>query len=113
VAGCSDTTKNATLSSSKRYADHFDKVATNRATERAMSTGEPESLSPLELQLGMEPLTRAPIPRQVRAWVRYGNEPVFVDAVAIAWTEHAVAIKWPTPNGEHHAWVWGSAVRGR
>jgi hypothetical protein len=101
------------LSSSKRYADHFDNMARDRAAERAMSHGEPESLSPLELQLSKEPLTRAPVPRPVSAWVRYGKEPVLVDGLAVAWTEHAVAIKWPTSSGEHHAWVWGSAVRPR
>jgi len=36
-----------------------------------------------------------------------------VDAMAVAWSEFAVAIKWESPDGEHHAWVWGSAVRAR
>jgi hypothetical protein len=101
------------LGSSKRYADHFDNLAGKRAVEQTMASGPPQTLSPLELQLSVEPLTKAPVPRPVKAWVRYGTEPVLVEAVAVAWTEHAVAIKWQTPGAEHHAWVWGSAVRSR
>jgi hypothetical protein len=78
-----------------------------------MRSGEPSSLSPLELELGKEPLTRPPIPRPVRAWARYGQEPVLIDGVAVAWTDYAVAVKWDTPSGEHRAWVWASAVRPR
>jgi hypothetical protein len=101
------------LSSSKRYADHFDRMQTERAAERAMRSGKPDTLSAVELELSREPLTKAPVPRPVTAWVRYGAESVRVDAVAVAWTEFAVAIKWDAPDGEHHAWVWGSAVRAR
>jgi hypothetical protein len=78
-----------------------------------MGEGKPASLSPLELELGKEPLTRTPTARPVKVWVRYGDEPVLVDAEAVAWTEHAVAVRWATPEGEHRAWVWASAVRPR
>jgi hypothetical protein len=84
-----------------------------RVSDSVMREGEPDSLSDAELQLDREPLTRTPAPRPVRAWVRYGEVPLMVEAVAVAWTEYAVAIKWPAPGGgEHRAWVWASAVRG-
>lgn len=67
-----------------------------------------------ELELDAEPLTRAPKPRPVFAWARYGDVAVKVDAWAVAWTDHAVAIRRTTPNGEEHkSWVWASAVRPR
>jgi hypothetical protein len=81
-----------------------------RIAERVM-VGEPESLSPSELQLGKLPLTRTPVPEPVKAWVRYGTVPLEVEAEAVAWTPRAVAIRWTTPKGENHgAWVWASAV---
>jgi hypothetical protein len=73
----------------------------------------PGTLSPTELQLDKEPLTRTPVARPVKAWVRYGTVPLLVEAEAVAWTEHAVAIRRPSPEGEHRAWVWASAVRPR
>ena len=82
----------------------------DRIAQRIMASGEPESLTPAELQLDSEPLTRTPVPRPVKVWVRYGGVPVKVDAVAVAWTGRAVAVKWETPGGEHRAWVWASAV---
>jgi hypothetical protein len=75
-----------------------------------MRGAQPESLSNAELELETEPLTRTPQPRRVRAWVRYGKIPIQVDAVVTAWTTRAVAIKWESPDGEHKAWVWSSAV---
>lgn len=78
-----------------------------------MHGSQPETLSPLELDLATEPLTRTPVGRLVRAWVRFGGVPLLIEAEAVAWTEHAVAIRWRSPEGEHRAWVWASAVRGR
>jgi hypothetical protein len=84
-----------------------------RINDGIMRGQYPETLSNAELQLDQEPLTRAPAPRPVKAWVRYSTVPIRVDAMVVAWTEFAVAIKWESPDGEHHAWVWGSAVRAR
>jgi hypothetical protein len=84
-----------------------------RAAESIMRGAEPVTLTPTELELEREPLTRTPIARPVRAWVRYGAVPLLVDAEAVAWTEHAVAIRWKSPDGEHRAWVWASAIRPR
>jgi hypothetical protein len=81
-----------------------------RVNQSIMRGTEPESLSSVELGLESEPLTRTPIPRPVKAWVRYGKIPIQVDAVVTAWTTRAVAIKWESPDGEHKAWVWSNAV---
>ena len=81
-----------------------------RVNESIMHGAEPDSLSSAELGLESEPLTRTPVPRPVKAWVRYGKIPIQVDAVVTAWTTRAVAIKWATADGEHKAWVWSNAV---
>jgi hypothetical protein len=101
------------MGTSKRYADHFDRLMDDRIAQNAMNDHEPDTLTSNELQLDTEPLTKAPVPRPVSAWVRYGTTPLRIDALAVAWTDYAVAIKWAAPGGEHHAWVWASAVRPR
>jgi hypothetical protein len=103
----------STLGTSKRYADHYDRLMAAKVNEGMMRGQQPDSLQAAELQLDLEPLTRAPEPRPVKAWVRYGTVSIRVDAMAVAWTEFAVAIKWTSPDGEHRAWLWGSAVRAR
>ena len=87
------------MGTSKRYAEQIDRRMDTRVGDKIMRSGEPLSLSPVELQLDVYPLTRTPRPETVIAWVRY------------AWTPRAVAIKWPGPDDtEHRAWVWASAV---
>jgi hypothetical protein len=82
-----------------------------RILEGIMRTGQPESLTPRELDLDNEPMTRSPKARPARAWVRYGDQVVRIDVEVVAWTEHAIAIRWPGPDGvEHRAWVWAGAV---
>lgn len=99
------------MSSNRRYAEQIDRGMDVRVVEKVMRSGEPLSLSPVELQLDVMPLTRTPVPEQVRAWVRYPAAAVLIDALAVAWTPRAVAIKWPGPDAtEHRAWVWASAV---
>ena len=78
-----------------------------------MLSGDPLTLSPEELELDVQPLTRSPVPQPVRVWVRYPSAPLLVDAQAVAWTPRAVAVKWAGPGEEHHAWVWASAVEKR
>lgn len=61
-----------------------------RILERAIGGGRPASLTDDELELDLQPITRTPIPRPVRVWLRYSTGPVLVEAEAVAWTEHAV-----------------------
>jgi hypothetical protein len=64
-----------------------------RIVESTMRGKTPDALTPTELQLDKEPLTRTPVARPVKAWVRYESVPLLVDAEAVAWSEHAVAIR--------------------
>jgi hypothetical protein len=82
-----------------------------RVNDIVMRAQQPDTLTLADLDLEHEPVTKTPKPDPVRAWVRYGKTPILVDAIAVAWIQRAVAIKWDTPDGEHHAWVWGSAVQ--
>lgn len=85
----------------------------DRVAESVMRGKQPDSLSKTELELDTVPLTRAPLARPVRAWVRYGGVSIFIEAEAVAWTEYAVAVRWPANGTEHRAWVWASAARPR
>lgn len=55
------------------------------------------------------PVTAAPEPISVIAWVRYPNISTHVDAHVLAWTHRAVYIQWQS-RGMHRLWVWASAV---
>ncbi len=100
------------MTTNRRYAESTDRRMDQRILDTLMRDHAPESLTDLELELATEPLTRAPHARPVKVWVRYGPTPVLVDAEAVAWTDHAIAVRWTTPaGGEHRAWVWASAVR--
>lgn len=102
------------MGTNRRYADSIDRRMDARIAEREVEGLEPFTLTPAELELATQPLTRAPVPKAVRAWVRFGPHAIKVDAEAVAWTERAVAIRWMTPSGvEHKAWVWASAVETR
>jgi hypothetical protein len=74
----------------------------------------PQSLTPAELDLEHEALTRPPRAIPCTAWVRYGNDAIRVEGLITAWTPHAAAVKWTTPDSvEHRAWLWASAVTAR
>ncbi len=102
------------MGTSKRYARVVDAQMNARILERTIGGARPLGLSDEELELEREPITRTPIPRPVTVWLRYPNGPVKVEAEAVAWTEHAVAVQWTTSGGDQHrAWLWAGAVRGR
>ncbi len=85
-----------------------------RIVESVIAGHAVHSLTNDELELESQPLTKTPVPKPVRAWVRFGPVAVKVDAEAVAWTERAVAIRWTMASGtEHRAWVWASAVGPR
>lgn len=96
------------MGGNRRYSD--DAKWDARILQMVARGKEPETLSPVELELSEEPITRPPRAIPVSAWVRYGGIPMRVDAEATAWTSRAVAIVWRTPEGLHRAWVWRSAV---
>jgi len=99
------------MGTNKRYAHHYDEMMDAKIAEGIMRTGAPDTLDSKQLALGREALTRAPIPQPARAWVRYGDHSIEIDVEVVAWTEKAIAIRWPGPDGtEHRAWVWAGAV---
>lgn len=99
------------MGTNRRYADAIDRRVNERALQ-VVARGETlQTLTPLELQLDKVPLTVDPQPRRkVRAWVRFGNVPVQVDAIAARWTPDAVGIVFHVGDDEHRCWVWGGAV---
>lgn len=101
------------MGSNKRYAD-YDGLMDARIADGIMRTREPDTLDPKQLGLDSEPMTRTPGPYPPRAWVRYGDHSIEIDVEVVAWTERAIAIRWPVPDStEHHAWVWVGVVSQR
>lgn len=99
------------MGTNKRYASSVDRQMDARVLEKIMRSGSPLSLTDVELQLDVYPLTRDPRPSTVTAWIRYPAAAVQLEAEAVAWTPRAVALRWPGPDDqEHRAWVWASAV---
>jgi hypothetical protein len=99
------------MGTSKRYPHVIDAQMDARVLDGIMRTGKPDTLSELELQLDRMPLTRDPQPKPARAWIRYGEHSVEIDVEVVAWTDRAIAVRWPGPGGdEHRAWVWMGAV---
>jgi len=77
---------------------------------RTAAAGPLQTLSPAELELATMPVTIDPNPEQVKAWVRFGDAPVLVDALAERWTPRAVGIRLTVGEKELRTWVWASAV---
>ena len=84
----------------------------DRGIDRMMMRDHPpQTLTPAELELDREPITRPPRALPCSAWVRYGSDAIRVDGVLVAWTERAAAVQWKTPDDQvHQAWLWRSAV---
>lgn len=84
------------------------------AQEREIATlaaqGPLQSLTRRELQLDQVPVTINPKPQWVRAWVRFGYEPLRVVAAAERWTQWAVGVQFTAREVEYKCWVWSSAV---
>ena len=102
------------MGTNRRYADAIDARMNERALQVIARGGRLQSLSSLELRLDEVPLTIDPQPhRTVRAWVRFGDTPVRVDALAARWTPDAVGIVFAVGDTEHRCWVWNGAVEER
>jgi len=99
------------MGTNRRYADAIDKRVNERALEVIARGEKLQTLTPMELRLDEVALTVDPKPRRrVKAWVRFGNVPVRVDAVAARWTADAVGITFRVGDDEHRCWVWMGAV---
>jgi hypothetical protein len=96
------------MGSNCRYGSDVTDAVINEAVTRP----RPISLTPAEI--GKLDVTEPPQPEPVKAWVRYPETPVQVEARAIAWTERAVKVEWTMRDGSvQQAWVWRSAVSVR
>ncbi|TDL43818.1 hypothetical protein E2R54_11550 [Microbacterium oleivorans] len=99
------------MGTNRRYATAVDARMNERALQVTARAAPLQTLSPLELRLDEVPLTVDPKPRRkVKAWVRFGETPVRVDAVAARWTPSAVGITFTVDGQEHRCWVWVGAV---
>lgn len=83
-----------------------------KMVERAVRGAGPlQSLTPYELDLDYEAITRTPRPPRSKVWVRFGTTAVMIpDAELVAWTSTAYAVRFTVAGEVHKAWVWASAV---
>ncbi|TFV82151.1 hypothetical protein E4V99_14650 [Microbacterium sp. dk485] len=98
------------MGTNRRYAHRGDARMDDRILERVSRDGPLQTLTPDELELEEHPLTITPRPEPVRAWVRFGDTPVRVDAEALRWTPRAIGIPFRVGERELRTWVWASAV---
>ena len=99
------------VGTNRRYAHVIDRQMNERALQTIARNAPLQTLSTLELRLDEVPLTVDPKPhRKVKAWVRFGDVPVRVDAIAARWTADAVGITFTIGDQEHRCWVWSGAV---
>ena len=99
------------MGTSRRYADAVDARMNERVLQTVARGAKLQTLTPLELRLDEVPLTIDPRPhRKVLAWVRFGDTPIRVSAIAARWTPDAVGIVFSIDGHEHRCWVWTGAV---
>ena len=99
------------MGTSKRLAEHYDRRAEERLITQAANAGPLQSLSKRELALDRHPLTTYPYPqRRVQAWVRFGAEPIRVEARLMRTTPTAAGIEFKAQDQVYRCWVWGNAV---
>lgn len=99
------------MGTNRRYAESMDARMNERILQTVARDAKLQTLTPLELRLDEAPLTIDPRPRRkVLAWVRFGDTPVRVAAVAARWTPDAVGIVFSIDGREYRCWVWSGAV---
>lgn len=98
------------MGTNKRYAAHYHRLMDHRIAESVAAHGNLQSLTAEELNLSQEPITIDPRPRAVQAWVRFGQAPLRVRAVATRRTAQAVGVEFDIPGRSYRTWVWRGAV---
>lgn len=95
------------MGTSKRLAPYYDMQAQHQAILTAAKAGPLQSLSDRELGLRETPVTVYPhaAQRRVRAWVRFGHEPICVDAKIVRSTHLAAGIEFKAGNRTFRCWV--------
>ncbi|WP_460798758.1 hypothetical protein [Microbacterium sp. GXF0217] len=100
------------MGTSKRLAELYDQRAEERLIARAAKAGPLQGLTPRELDERNQPVTTYPaaIQKRVKAWVRFGPEPVRVYAKLMRSTPIAAGIEFRAQGEVYRCWVWGNAV---
>ena len=98
------------MGSSKRYAHHYDRLMDNRTLERIAADGPLQTLTPKELRADSLPVTRDPLPKACKAWVRFGPHAVRVDAMVVVWND--LESSWDCPVCGSRFDVDGSVLEG-
>lgn len=100
------------MGTSKRLAPYYDMQAQHQAILSAAKHGPLQSLSDRELGLRETPVTVYPhaAQRRVRVWVRFGPEPICVDAKVVRSTSLAAGIEFRVGDQTFRCWVWGNAI---
>lgn len=99
------------MGTSKRLAPLYDMQMQHRSIIQASKAGPLQSLTDREIGLREQPVTIYPRPyTRVRAWVRFGPEPIRVDAVLMRSTPLAAGIAFRAEGETFRCWVWGNAV---
>ena len=83
----------------------------DRIMQGVATNGALQSLTAAELRLDVQPLSIDPRPRRkVRAWVRFGDSPIRVDAIASRRTPDAVGVRFSVEGTDYRCWVWIGAI---
>jgi hypothetical protein len=98
------------VGSNKRYARDYDQLMDDRILQRVASEHPLQSLTDEEIRKDDLPITRDPRPRKCRAWVRFGPNPMRVDAVVVVWNDVACGIEFTVGDTQMRCWVWANAV---
>lgn len=98
------------MGTSKRLASLYDRYSEHQAILDAAKRGPLQSLTDRELDHTEHPMTIYPRPKKVRAWVRFGPEPVRVEAKLVRSTPLAAGIEFRAGDQAFRCWVWGNAV---
>lgn len=101
------------MGTSKWLSPYYDMQAQHQAILSAVRHGPLQSLSGRELGLRETPVAVYPhtAQRRVRAWVRFGPEPICVDAKVVRSTPRAAGIEFRAADRTFRCWVWGNAIQ--
>lgn len=69
-----------------------------------------QSLTENERQADTLPITRDPLPKSCRAWVRFGPHAMQVEGKVVVWNDVACGVAFFVLEKEFRCWVWANAV---
>lgn len=112
-AGCSSPPGTDRVGQNRRYdlvgrdIERGDRIRAERGSPIGLTIDEVRTT-------GRRRDAREPIPVTARLQFQIAHvEPREVEAVAIAWTDAAVLVRWVADGHEHHTWVYAGAIRRR